>query len=80
MRARFPILSELISGSEDWVSSWFMSGLADISPLRSMLKFGLKLGEVGALALAGFTAKSIKLKEPEHPSTVSRFLFTIAFQ
>ena len=53
-----------------------MSGLAEISPLRSMLGFG----EILVLALAGFTAKSVKAKEPEQPSKVSRFLFTITFQ
>ena len=74
--ARFPILSELISGSEDWLSSRSIPGLAEILLLGSMLKFG----EIGVLALAGFTAKSIKVKEPEHPSKVSRFLFIIIFQ
>ncbi|MEG5137095.1 MULTISPECIES: hypothetical protein [unclassified Microcoleus] len=36
--------------------------------------------EIGVLALAGFTAKSIKATEPEQPSKVSRFLLTITLQ
>ena len=75
MVARFPILSELISGREDWLSSGLVPGLTAISLLGSMVGFG----EIRVLALAGFTANSIKATEPEQPSKVSRFLFTITF-
>ncbi|MEG5059331.1 hypothetical protein QUB74_15005 [Microcoleus sp. A2-C2] len=40
----------------------------------------LRFWEIGVLALAGFTAKSIKATEPEQPSKVSRFLLTITLQ